>query len=164
MKNKKTLILSFTVGILVIILIVILVLIKVRVNNNNNSDKNNSNNSVAKPAEPVENEKEKPVGLITCTLTNDSSEYYQVNEIIEITLKNENIQEITNREEIIYKDKDNYNGFKENEKQENATFDDENLTITINNPLKLTTEELSQMDYQELINTYEEQNYKCQNK
>ena len=156
MNNKNTIKILIILGLLaILILISILIVIKMQkqrldinepINNNNN---NNSNNKV-----------------IICKKKIKSDVAYETYNITEIEKENDIATKITFQIQIVYKDKDNYEGFKVNEKVTNPKYDDENLSIIydLKEAIDLTKDENGntvEKDYKTITENLKKDGYTC---
>ena len=149
MKNKK-IIKIFIILILVIAVITLTILI---INKKNRIDDDVLN--------------KQNLGIITCSkeipVDND---FYKFYEIEEIQVEENIAKEQNSLFKIIYNDKDNYEGFKTNEKVKNPHYDDENLTIIYDNigKIDLKVDEYGQkieIGYKKIIEDLENEGYVC---
>lgn len=119
--NKKYYI---VIGILSVLLVIIISLISVK----NLESKNDTNTNNQDKQKEQENEK-KYTGKIRCEILDRDDEIYKSYFIDNLEIENDNVTTSETKHKIIYKNSENYKGFKENQKVSNPVYDDENLTI-----------------------------------
>lgn len=143
MKSKYNVNQIIIISVLFVILCLIIILIINKQNNLNKVDEQINNEYI--------------VNAI-CEKEYQTENIYKFYNIENIEFKNDLIVEIKSTNRIEYFDKDNYNGFKANEKVENPKYDDENLIITFDageSPRK------NNIKYSEYIKELTEDGYDC---
>ena len=143
MKSKYNVNQIIIISVLFVILCLIIILIINKQNNLNKVDEQINNEYI--------------VNAI-CEKEYQTENNYKFYNIENIEFKNDLIVEIKSTNRIEYFDKDNYNGFKANEKVENPKYDDENLIIMFDageSPRK------NNIKYSEYIKELTEDGYDC---
>ena len=148
MKNNKILKLII-LGVLVLVLVVILILIFIKSNKMTNTKSDNLN------------------AKISCIREISTTEFYTYFSRSEIEIANNIAKSRRNLLGFKYNDKDNYEAFKANEEFENATYDDENLTIVYSNgdDIDLTTDPEGnkiEIEYKTILDELEKDGYICE--
>ena len=143
MKSKYNVNQIIIISVLFVILCLIIILIINKQNNLNKVDEQINNEYIANAI---------------CEKEYQTENNYKFYNIENIEFKNDLIVEIKSTNRIEYFDKDNYNGFKANEKVENPKYDDENLIIMFDageSPRK------NNIKYSEYIKELTEDGYDC---
>ena len=109
------------------------------------------------PAEEIKKYNGKISCLKEITIDND---YYQQYDLQEAIVVDDIVTENNFLSKIVYKDSDNYEGFKNNEKVNNPIYDDKNLTIIYTRDEKINLEK-DQKNFQDFIKETEQNGYTC---
>ena len=151
--NKKYYI---VIGILSILLVIIISLISVE----NLKSKNIPNeNNQDKQVEQQEEQEKTYTGNIKCEMLDKNDEIYETYFIENIEVENNKVKTSEIKHKIIYKNAENYKGFKENEKVLNPIYDDENLIVEY---VLKEKEEIVDREMDEYINDLKKAGYKCE--
>ena len=154
-KQKKIKIAILVILSLTLIVIIVLSIVKKRNISVENNHLNNNN----------QNEEKKPINKISCVKELTSENYYKLYDLVDV--ENEIAKEKNSLFKIVYKNEDNYKGFKSNESDlQNPKFDDENLTIIYDHDGKIDLSkdpegENIEIPYTNTIDELESEGYSC---
>ena len=145
--------------IIIIILVVLLVLMIGLIGAKNLKNAKKPNNTINTEENKSEQKTELYTGNIRCEMLDKNDEIYETYFIENIEVENDKVKTNEIKRKVIYKNANNYNGFKENEQVLNPVYDDENLIVEyiINERFTMHDE-----DVNEYINDLKTQGYKCE--